>query len=83
MSDLLTSSGIRPLVGNYALDPNQQQQVALWQTYQDYGKPKTIEDWLKIKPNAELVAEQWRQMTERVKPKRQRNTTDWIASAAR
>jgi hypothetical protein len=83
MSGLLTPGGLRPLVGDYALDPNQQYQTALWQTYQDYGKPTTIEQWLEVKPNVELIAEQWRQMSEKVKPKRQTNTTGWIAAAAR
>jgi len=83
MSGLLTPQGIRPLLGNYSLDPNQQQQLAYQQAWIDAGRPQGVEAILKASSNAELIAEQWRQMSEKVKPRRQTNTTGWIASAAR
>jgi len=83
MKNVVTGQGLRPLLGDYALDPMQQRQSALQQTWNEYGKPKTIEQWLEVKPNVELVMEQWRQATERVKPKRTYNTTNWLAAAAR
>lgn len=83
MRDIMTEQGLRPLMGNYALTPFQQQQVALQQTWNEYGKPKNIEEWLQVKPNVEVVMEQWRQARERVRPQRARSTSGWLAAAAR
>ncbi len=83
MKGVVTDQGLRPLLGDYALDPMQQRQTALQQTWNEYGKPNRIEDWLEVKPNVELVMEQWRQATEKSKPKRVYNTTNWLAAAAR
>lgn len=83
MKGVVTGQGLRPLLGDYALDPTQQRMTALQQTWNEYGKPKTIEQWLEVKPNVELVMEQWRLATEKSKPKRVYNGANWLAAAAR
>jgi hypothetical protein len=81
MQDIWTPQGLRPLAGDYALDPIQQQQAAQWWTYSQ-NKPTTIEGWLSLQPQVELTAEQWRQQSERITPKRT-NSVNWLAAAAR
>ena len=78
LRDLWTPQGLRPMVGDYALDPNQQQQATYWQAYQDAGNVNRIEDWLQVKPNAALIAEQWLGKGRQITPKKTYNTVNWL-----
>jgi len=82
LSQLMTPQGLRPLSGNFALDPIQQQQASqAWASSQ--GNYQTIEDWLQYgRPQAELAAEQWRLQSEKSAPRRS-GSVNWLAAAAR
>jgi hypothetical protein len=81
ISGLMTPQGLRPLAGDYAIDPIQQQQAAQQWVFSQ-NQPKTIEDWIGLQPQVELTAEQWRQQSERVQPRRT-GSVKWLAAAAR
>jgi len=83
MRGITTPMGLRPVIGDYVMDPNQRRQAEYWQLYMQSNKPRTIEEWLKLTPQVETISEQWRKMAEETTPRRRRSVTNWIAAAAR